>query len=68
MIEVEQHPWLKSHFSFLCHSSQPTIALRLASQSKASKMKAEALSRKEEHVGAVAFSGTGGPVILAMPS
>ena len=49
-----------------CHSSLPKTASRSASPTEcfnpvAVVMRAEALSRKEGHVGAVAFSRTGDP-------
>jgi hypothetical protein len=57
-------PWPKSPISWRYRSSPVTTVWRLASQQNAFNpnaaiMRAEALSRKEGHVGAVAFSRTG---------
>jgi hypothetical protein len=55
-------PWLKSPILSRCRSDgiaagEPTECFN----PNAAIMRAEALSRKEGHVGAVAFSRTGGP-------
>ena len=55
--------------SWRCPSSQLTTALRLAKRSEcfnpnAAVMRAEALSHKPGHVGAVAFSRTGDPATV----